>query len=60
MLASLNHTNIASIYRLEESGGANFLVMELVEGDALADQIKRGPIPVEEVLKLALQYQGHS
>jgi eukaryotic-like serine/threonine-protein kinase len=55
LLASLNHTNIAAIYGLEESSGTNFLVLELVEGETLADQIKRGPIPVEESLKLALQ-----
>ena len=55
LLASLNHPNIAAIYGLEESGKANFLVMELVEGNTLADQIKRGPILVEESLKLALQ-----
>jgi serine/threonine protein kinase len=55
LLASLNHPNIAAIHGLEESGGANFLVLELVEGETLADQIKRGPIPVEESLKLALQ-----
>ena len=55
LLASLNHPNIAAIYGLEESGGTNFLVLELVEGETLADRIKRGPIPVEESLKLALQ-----
>jgi eukaryotic-like serine/threonine-protein kinase len=55
LLASLNHPNIAAIHGLEESGGMNFLVLELVEGETLADQIKRGPIPVEESLKLALQ-----
>jgi Tol biopolymer transport system component len=55
LLASLNHPNIAAIYWLEESGGTNFLVLELVQGETLADQIKRGPIPVEESLKLALQ-----
>jgi Tol biopolymer transport system component len=55
LLASLNHPNIAAIYGLEESGGTNFLVLEIVEGDTLADQIKRGPVPVEESLKLALQ-----
>ena len=55
LLASLNHPNIAAIHGLEESGGTNFLVLELVEGETLADQIKRGPIPVEESLKLALQ-----
>ena len=55
LLASLNHPNIAAIYGLEESGGTNFLVLELVEGDTLADRIKAGAIPVEESLKLALQ-----
>jgi serine/threonine protein kinase len=55
LLASLNHPNIAAIYDLEESDGTNFLVMELVEGDTLDDRIKKGPIPVEESLKLALQ-----
>jgi eukaryotic-like serine/threonine-protein kinase len=55
LLASLNHPNIAGIHGLEESGGTNFLVLELVEGETLADRIKQGPIPVEEALKLALQ-----
>jgi len=55
LLASLNNTNIAAIYGLEESGGTNFLVLELVEGETLADRIEAGPIPVEESLKLALQ-----
>ena len=55
LLASLNHPNIAAIYGLEESGGTQFLVLELVEGETLADQLRRGPIPVEESLKLALQ-----
>src|SRR5512135_3200281 len=55
VLASLNHPNIAAIHGLEESGETNFLVLELVEGETLADRIKAGPIPVEESLKLALQ-----
>jgi serine/threonine protein kinase len=55
LLASLNHPNISSIHGLEESDGIHFLVLELVEGDTLADRIKSGPIPVEESLKLALQ-----
>jgi serine/threonine protein kinase len=55
VLASLNHPNIAAIYGLEQSGGINFLVLELVPGEILAEQLKRGPIPVEDSLKLALQ-----
>ena len=55
LLASLNHPNIAAIHGFEEDNGTHFLVLELVEGDTLADQIKRGAIPVEESLTLALQ-----
>ena len=55
LLAILNHPNIASIHGLEESDGTSFLVMELVEGETLAERLKRGPIPVEESLRLALQ-----
>jgi len=55
VLASLNHPNIASIYGLEDSGSTHALVMELVEGPTLADRIRQGPIPIEEVLKIAKQ-----
>src|SRR5271157_1313534 len=55
VLASLNHTNIASIYGLEDSGGVRALVMELVEGPTLADRIKEGAIPLEEALPIAKQ-----
>src|SRR2546422_6370041 len=39
VLASLNHSNIAAIFGLEESGGRNFLVMELASGPTLAERI---------------------
>ncbi len=55
ILASLNHPNIAAVYGLEESGGTSFLVMELVEGGTLQSRLLRGPVPVGEALKLALQ-----
>jgi len=55
VLASLSHPNIAAIYGLEESGGARFLVMELVPGEALSEKIKRGAIPIEEALRIAAQ-----
>ena len=55
LLASLNHPNIAAIHGFEEDKGTHFIVLELVEGDTLAHGIKRGAIPVEESLTLALQ-----
>ena len=53
VLASLNHSNIASIYGLEDSGPTHALVMELVEGPTLADRIKSGPLPVDEAVLIA-------
>jgi len=46
VLASLNHPNIAAIYGLERSGDTHYLILELVEGETLAQRIARGPIPI--------------
>src|SRR5262245_48483619 len=55
VLASLNHPNIALIYDLQQSGETRFLVLELVEGETLAERIQRGPMPVEEALDIGRQ-----
>ena len=63
VLASLNHPHIAALFGMEESSGRHFLVMELVEGETLAERIAspnatgRG-LPVEDALKIALQIAG--
>ena len=57
-LALLNHPNIAQIYGLEESAAGRVLVMELVEGETLADRIARTNgrgIPLEEAISIARQ-----
>src|SRR5947207_1964654 len=48
VLASLNHPSIAALYGLEAFENVRFLVMELAEGETLAEQIARGPIPAME------------
>src|SRR5262245_26115326 len=55
VLASLNHANIASIYDLQESNESRFLIMELVEGETLAERIARGPLLIKEALDIAKQ-----
>jgi eukaryotic-like serine/threonine-protein kinase len=55
LLASLNHSSIATIFRLEESDSLRAFVMELVEGPTLAERIARGPLPLSEALTVALQ-----
>ena len=58
VLASLNHPNIAAIYHLEEANNATFLVLELVEGETLAERIQCGPIPIDETLRIAKSICG--
>ena len=55
LLATLNHPNIAAIYGIEESNGAQALVLELVDGQTLADRIALGPISLEEALTIGRQ-----
>src|SRR6516225_2669356 len=55
VLASLNHPNIAGIYDLREANGSQFLVLELVEGETLAERIARNPIALDECLHIAKQ-----
>jgi serine/threonine protein kinase len=55
LLASLNHPNIAAIYGLEQVEGKRFIVMELVEGESLAQRLSKGRLPVEEALAVCRQ-----
>ena len=54
-LAALNHSNIAHIHGLEETGNVRALAMELVEGEDLSDRLFRGTIPSDEALPIAKQ-----
>src|SRR4249920_2756848 len=54
-LAALNHPNIAHIHGLEQQGQLHGLVMELVEGEDLAQRLARGAVPLAEALPIARQ-----
>jgi hypothetical protein len=55
LLASLNHPNIAQVYGLERLGNTGCIIMELVEGDTLAERLKNGPLPLDEAVEIAKQ-----
>ena len=55
LLATLNHPNVGAVYGLEQADDARAIVLELIEGETLADRIHRGPIPVESALQIARQ-----
>jgi len=55
MLAAVNHSAIAAIYGAEQDGETRYIVMELVEGDTLAERLASGRLPVVDALRVALQ-----
>lgn len=55
LLASLSHQNVATLFGLEEHESQRFLVMELAEGETLAERIERAPIHIDDALDWARQ-----
>ena len=55
VLAALNHQHIAGLYGMDHADGQHFLVMELVEGETVAERLLRGPLPVEDAIRVAIQ-----
>ena len=54
-ISSLNHPHICTLFDIGEEDGSYFLVMELIEGESLADVLTRGPLPLPQVLKYGAQ-----
>src|SRR4029453_4164545 len=55
LLAALNHPNIAAVYGLEQAGGTTAIVLELIDGETLADLIARGPLAAGDAWPIARQ-----
>jgi tetratricopeptide (TPR) repeat protein/predicted Ser/Thr protein kinase len=54
-LSTLNHPNIATIHDLVDIDGISFVVMELIEGESLAERVRQGPLPASRVIDYARQ-----
>ena len=54
-ISSLNHPHICVLYDVGHQDGIDYLVMECVEGETLAKRLEKGPLPLEQVLKLGAQ-----
>jgi serine/threonine protein kinase len=54
-ISSLNHPHICTLFDVGHEGDAHFLVMELLEGESLADRLQKGPLPLDQVVKFGAQ-----
>lgn len=57
-LSQLNHPHICTLHDVGHDSGTEYLVMEFLEGESLAERLKRGPLPIEQVLKFGGQIAG--
>ncbi|HVR40600.1 MAG TPA: protein kinase [Thermoanaerobaculia bacterium] len=54
-ISSLNHPNICTLHDVGEADGIDYIVMEYLEGDTLADRVARGPMPIDQVLRYGIE-----
>src|SRR5260370_19258561 len=53
-ISCLNHPHICQLYDIGSQNGTDFLVMEFLEGETLAQRLKRGALPLNEILKIGI------
>ena len=54
-ISSLNHARICTLYDVGHQDGVDFLVMEYLEGESLAEKLRKGPLPLRETLKIGME-----
>src|SRR6202521_457902 len=54
-IASLNHPHICTLHDIGKQDGVDYLVMEYLEGETLAQRLLKGPLPLEQVLQFAIE-----
>src|SRR6202521_5001845 len=54
-IATLNHPHICTLYDIGQQDGTDYLVMEYLEGETLAQRLKKGPLPLDQVLRYAIE-----
>lgn len=55
---SLNHPRICTVHDVGSQDGVDFLVMEYLEGETLGGRLQKGPLPIEQAFKVAVQLAG--
>ncbi len=58
VISSLEHAHICALYDVGEHEGTHFLVMQYLDGETLADRLKKGPLPLDRVIRHAIEIAG--
>src|SRR5205823_5903170 len=54
-ISSLNHPHICALYDVGREDGTDYLVMEYMEGESLADRLQKGPLPTDQLMRYAVE-----
>src|SRR5437667_213774 len=54
-ISSLTHPHICALYDVGHADGSDFLLLEYIDGESLAARLERGPLPVDEALRVAIE-----
>jgi Tol biopolymer transport system component len=54
-VSSLNHPNICTVYDVGQQDGVDFLVMELLDGESLQQRLAKGPLPLDQALRVGIE-----
>ncbi|HET7452732.1 MAG TPA: protein kinase, partial [Thermoanaerobaculia bacterium] len=54
-ISALSHPHICALYDVGSEGGVEYLVMELLEGETLADRLTKGPLPIDQTLRYGIE-----
>jgi len=54
-ISSLSHPNICTLHDVGQQDGIHYLVMEYLEGETLSERLRRGPLPIDQVLKYGIE-----
>ncbi len=57
-ISSLNHPNICTLFDVGHQDGVDFLVMEFLEGETLAQRLSKGPLPMDQAVRYAIEIAG--
>lgn len=53
-ISSLNHPNICTLYDVGHQDGVDYLVMEFLQGETLVERLRKGPLPIEQVVRYGI------